>query len=228
MLAQVRYFPPSEVESHLRGLLLKLCQRADTDGIPRDCVTVLAGPGDGESGHAILELADQLNTHENLNLTIFRGNAIELQQMLKSQSASILAFLDDFAGSGQTFKDSIGVWSGAFSTTVVPLFTTIVMCPEAIPVVREAGAEAIYSVLHPDTERFKSIFTDEDFAILSSYALELHSKTPLGHKKMGCMTVLSRNSNNNMPFLLRGTKGQRVWYGLFPRHDQLHPLPYER
>jgi hypothetical protein len=228
MLEAVHYVPKDlacdRLVKNVEGLIL----RADNSMINRSNIYVLPASSEGSSSAEMISLLAKEERFSSLGVNVFTGSVIQLGRLLRKAPSAMVIFVDDFAGSGRQFAGSFEAWKSAVSLpAVTSVLVTVVMCPEALEKVQALGVETKHAVLHGPDDRFqvacKLRVGEQGYAVLASYARELHSRYPYGMYDMGCMTVLYRNSNNNIPYLLRGTKGQRVWIGLFPRADQLSP-----
>lgn len=206
----------------------KIVERADSDGIPAYSVVIVPASLAGQSSREIHGELSKDPRIKDFNVSLFDGNPMQLAQLIKKMSDPIVVFVDDFAGTGQQFIEAHKGWSSAIQPySPVTYFVACVMCTPAITKVTVAGVIPSPGVEHKQEDMFERYSHQycgfDGHCILMSYATEIHSRWPLGFNNMGAMTVIYRNSANNMPFLLRGTQGQRVWRGLFPRIDQLLP-----
>lgn len=226
LLDSVIYFSESDVRAAVTEYLTRLMGLLGLHhGERRVAVYVVKASEEGDSSEEMLSFFEDVANERNLSLTIFRGSVLDLRKLVARNAYSIVVFVDDYIGTGKQFASSYAAWKSALTgTTITKILFTVVACEEAVSKFSELGVTLEYKYLHRSSERFQAWckLRDPD-GVLQSYALEIHSKIPYGFANSGSLVVVFRNSNNNMPFLLRGTKGQRVWMGLFPRKDQILP-----
>lgn len=228
MLESIQYLPKAQARHELESRLNLLLSRADAAGITRENIFILPASTKGSSSGEMVAFLRDANEKRGLGVTMFEGNTLALRAALRGASAALVVFVDDFIGSGKQFEGSYKGWKSAItSPSVTSILMAVVMCPEAHSKIRSMGVEADFAILHGPHDRFQTACLqavgNTSYALLESYAREIQSAIPFGFENMGTLVVLYRNSNNNMPFLLRGTQGQRVWFGLFPMRKQLAP-----
>lgn len=227
MLNNIRFYSANETQAEFKRMLLELQRKYLAEGLPESAVYVLPASDTGASSREMFQLCKSICKEQRINFEFFDRGALELRKKLRGLNRCILVFVDDFSGSGKQFETSIATkWSTVTGISgVTSVFMTVVICTEAVSTLTKAGVELKFSHEHGIGERFQSLSLNPKiaggFPVLCSYARELHNREPVGYKHMGCMVVMYRNSSNNMPLLLRGTRGQRIWRGLFPRHEQL-------
>lgn len=228
MLQCVQFIGREALLSLMLAKLQEIVKQAETDEISPDSVIVVPASAAGDSSAQVHALLSNDQRCTALGVIFFSGTPLQLASKIKPLQSPVIVFVDDFAGSGEQFVKAHKGWSGAIQRySPTTYFLACIMCSPAIDRTSQEGVIATPGREHRTSEMFSECTQAqcgfEGACILRSYAEEIHSALPLGFKNMGSMVVLFRNSSNNMPFLIRGTLGQRVWKGLFPRRDQLKP-----
>lgn len=228
MLDCVRFVSKHEARGVLLDQLEEVVRIIIANGGSLQSIVVVPASGDGESSGEVWGMLREEPTLQELGIKFFSGNPMQLGQLVRGLQNPVVIFVDDFAGTGNQFCKAYVAWSAMLHMhQPVTYFVACVMCSPAIAKVGGVGVIPIPGIEHSANEMFKAACERtcgfEGYHALMSYAEELHSKLPLGFNGMGTMIVVYRNSSNNMSFLLRGSMGQRIWFGLFPRRDQLTP-----
>lgn len=226
LLACVRYVGRDEARRILCDQLQSVIETCRATGTQPQSIVVVPASSKGESSDVAHDMLKADERVAQSGVQFFKGNPLQLGQLLRTISSPVVVFVDDFAGTGKQFCDAHSAWNATMQLhNPVTYFVTCVMCSPAVHKIGSIGVIPSPGIEHRTVEMFKQACEEacgfDGYCALMSYAKEIHSKLPLGFDNMGTMILMYRNAPNNMPFLLRGTQGQRVWYGLFPRKDQL-------
>ncbi len=227
LLDNVKFLSRKEALERLSTKLKEATDELISAGVSPASIFVVPASKDGTSSAEVFEELEAMALGLG-QVSFFQGNALQLKSALRGVPDPVVIFVDDFAGTGKQFSGSHSAWSGAIQhLNPTTYFLACVMCTPAIEAVTGIGVIPLPCIEHTTSEMFKAVckasLSFEDQCHMMSYAKEIQNKFPLGFDHLGSMYVMYRNSSNNMSFLLRGTHGQRVWLGLFPRRDQLKP-----
>ena len=131
-----------------------------------------------------------------------------------------IVYVDDFSGSGVQFLGARQFTSQFIAGSFSEFFLSAVICEEAMESVQAAQIQPVAGIEHKKTERplndASSIFDAGVKGELLELGRQLHAKHSLGFKNLGTNIVLYRNTPNSTPLLLRGTLGQRPFFGVLP------------
>lgn len=232
VLGRVSYLTSAQVKESLFDECRIAITRLLQAGIQEANILIVPAHATGESAvHSLNLIRDSLAV-EFPELRFHEAGPAAARDLVRMRAESAVIFLDDFIGTGDQFTDSLIAWTSALAgRTTRFILVAAVVCSEGKARIEDRGALVQPGLIHSSDDRFLAVCLsacgEESMKRLAVLACELQSRMPFGHGNGGSMVVLSRNSPTNLPLLLRGSDGQRVWFGLFPRKDQVEPRSYE-
>ncbi|HWD37966.1 MAG TPA: hypothetical protein VG944_03905 [Fimbriimonas sp.] len=232
ILKGVRYFSNEQVLTLVKTEVVKSIESFLLARIPAANIIVAPANMVGTSSNFVFEGVREAIGSEFPGVQFHLNGPSEARKFTSLKNGAAVIFLDDFVGTGDQFLKSFRAWSDALGGRGARfVLIAAVACEEGKEKIEDKGALVQAPVIHTRGERLwqychENVGEDQmkRFAVL---ACELRTTQPFGHRNGGSMVVLSRNRPNNVSILFRGTDGQRIWYGLFPRSDQLVAKPFE-
>lgn len=159
-------------------------------------------------------------------------SAEEIGKKKNISPKSVLCLMDDFTGSGKTFKDFYAPNAASFSRFRNKIALFLEYMPQGEEVIRDYGFEIYGTIHYPVFPRRNSIFGGElkmkqirEFAYKYGSMLYPRSKVhdsqqPLGYANSQALIAFDYTTpNNTLPIIWasKKTKRNREWHPLFPR-----------
>lgn len=231
LLRHVTYISAKQTLHALCDLNRQLLKKLQKDGIPPSKVIYIQVDDAGSSSHWMLAQLKHTERLENLGCTFLDSKNVRgLNEATTRLEGGAIVYVDDFAGSGNQFCRSRDF---AITHTVgnfVEFFLLPCICEEAILQLEERGVEARASLIHNKADRLlnpeANICPKHVKDRLITLSSQINAKHGLGYRSLASMVVLSRNSPNSTPLLLRGSKNQKPYVGILPRTTDLPPVPH--
>ena len=226
LLDKVIYISKETTRTILIDLNSRLIERLKSEGINIDSVIYISMDEAGSSSDAILGmLRDSVNLGRAGAKLINSRDVRKLIKVSSELNEGAIIYIDDFSGSGRQFRRNhkdVSNWIiGSF-----PEFLLVpVICQEAYELADGLGVEPVSSMVHSQLERPLHPLSDELPDQIKSDFYEIFQEKignrGLGFRELATMVVFYRNSPNSTPLIFRGTIGQEIFRGIFPRHDDL-------
>lgn len=180
----------------------------------------------GSSSHVMFNLLRDGDNLERKKVKIIdAGNAKMISEITADTPGGIIIYVDDFAGTGNQFKDAYNFASQYIQGTFSEFFMAPILCEEAYYNISSLGVIPVYDKIHKILDRplhaTSKILNEKDRDQLITICREINAKGGLGYKDMAAMVVYYRNAVNNMPQLFRGNLRQNPKIGIFPRSNDL-------
>lgn len=230
LLDSIIYLSKRQTREYLVELNSKLVKRLRSEGIKYDSIIYVAMDDAGSSSHQMLGmLRDAANLQRVGANLVTSTHARRLMDLTSGLSKGAVVYVDDFAGSGQQFERNHKYASQWILGSLPEFLLVPVICQEAYERVTERGVEPLMAVMHSQMERPLHPLSDELPPHFKSSLHAIFEQTlgckGLGFRDLATMVVFYRNAPNSVPLVFRGTIGQKIFRGIFPRHDDL-PAPY--
>lgn len=234
LLDHICYIKHSEAVQNVLSEVMQIVNKLVHDGTREELIFVVPASKAGKSSVVMFEEISARIRQMFPSLSFLSDGATTgIRDQIPFRSQSAVIFVDDFVGTGEQFQGSLKAWTEVLEGRDSRFFLVVAAaCEEGKRRVEDGGAQVCSTVMHDANERMwakcRTALSEEAWNQFAVLACELHSKAPFGHKNGGSMIVLERHCPNNVALVLRGTYGQRVWLGLFPRYDQLGCHPYDQ
>jgi len=231
LLRHVTYINSKQTLRIVCDLNRQLLKQLAKEGIPPSKVIYVQVDDAGSSSHWMLALLKHTERLENLGCTFLDSKNVRgLNEATTRLEGGAIVYVDDFAGSGNQFCRSRDFAIAHTVGNFVEFFLLPCVCEEAMLQLQERGVEPRARFIHSKKDRLldaeANICPIQVKERLLKLSAQIDAKFGLGYRNLGSMVILSRNSPNSTPLLLRGNKNQKPFLGILPRTTDLPPVPH--
>ena len=226
LLDKVFYFSESKTRDILVEQNAALMKRLLDVGLqPKKLIYVQVHDA-GSSSPVMLNLLRDAAGLEQMGCNFVDArDSFGLNKTMNKVGVGALIYVDDFVGTGNQFCVARDFAAKSFIGTFSEFLVAPSICEEAYYQIGERGIEAFTGHVHSKAERplhaNSSVFAKEDKERLKLVCKGVDSKFGLGYKDLATMVVLYRNAPNTVPAVLRGSRNQTPFAGIFPRTTDL-------
>jgi hypothetical protein len=155
-------------------------------------------------------------------------DAVQLSKLFRQINESAVIYVDDFAGTGNQFCGVRDFLAPLIPTTFVEFVMMPAMCEEAYGRLAARGIEPYSGIVHSKGDRpllqSSTILDENTRDLLRRLCAHVVPPIGLGYEGIASNVVFYRNAPNTIPAVLRGSRGQAPFPGLFPRSDDFPPI----
>jgi len=228
LLRQVIYLDEDEVKSRLVDRNAVILDRLNRAGVPLSKTIYIQIDEAGSSSPVMLNMLKEAARLERRGCRFFDSkDVLEINKITDELGEGAIVYVDDFVGTGNQFcrsRDFVAKYVvGNFSEfLLVPC-----ICEEALYELGKIGVVALAGQVHTKSERLlhedSTLLDMPTKARLIELCRSIDKKGGLGYKDLATMVVLYRNTPNTVPLLLRGSLGQKPYFGVLPRTQDFLP-----
>jgi hypothetical protein len=229
LLDSLKYLTEEQTKATLLTLNTALLQRLQGSGIsPRDVIYVQVHDA-GSSSPVMLNLLKDFAHLQRLGCKLIDSkDATGFNKLFNTIDTGAVVYVDDFAGTGNQFCGVRDILAQLIPTTFVEFVIMPGMCEEAYRRISQRGIEAYTGFIHAKADRP----LDESSGILAPTTRQrlrelcgrVFPPVGLGYEGIASHVVFYRNAPNTIPAILRGSRNQQPYRGLFPRTDDFPPV----
>lgn len=225
-MAFVRYLPARDFPSTLLRVHKGLMQRLRENGYEKKQIIFMSFDQAGSSSAVVLNHLRDAAHLETQDFTLLHSSDImKIGEITFGIGEGVIVYVDDFLGSGTQLFKNIGAVRGVIQGNFVEIALAACVCEEATEKLSKIGVETFAEIkhfkherpLHPDANCLSSGAKGK----LIHLCERIGPPHGLGFRRMATMVILSRNTPNNAPMILRGSPGQVPFVGLLPRTTDL-------
>jgi len=232
ILSSLRYLTEEETKKTLVTLNGALLRRLNGSGIaPKDVIYVQVHDA-GSSSPVMLNLLKDFAHLERLGCKLIDSkDATGFSKLFNTIESGAVVYVDDFAGTGNQFCGVRDILAGLIPTTFVEFVIMPGMCEEAYRRIVQRGIEPYTGFIHSKADRpldeSSGILDSRTRSLVRELCRQVAPPVGLGYKEIASHVVFYRNAPNTIPAVLRGSRGQHPYPGLFPRTDDFPPEALE-
>jgi hypothetical protein len=228
ILDSLKYLTEEETKNTLVNLNSALLRRLNGSGVPAKDVIYVQVHDAGSSSPVMLNLLKDFAHLQRLGCKLIDSkDATGFDSLFKAMDAGAVVYVDDFAGTGNQFCSVRDVLAPLIPTTFVEFVIMPGMCEEAYRRISQRGIEAYTGFIHSKADRpldeSSSILDGETRSRLRRLCGNVFPPAGLGYERIASHVVFYRNAPNTIPAILRGSRNQQPFPGLFPRTDDFLP-----
>jgi hypothetical protein len=142
-------------------------------------------------------------------------------------SEGAVVYVDDFAGTGNQFCGVREVLAPLIPPSFVEFVVMPALCEEAYGRIAGLGIEPYTEIIHGKSNRplndVSPILDEATRKRLKELCKRIAPPYGLGYESLASHIVFYRNAPNTIPAVLRGSRGQTPFPGIFPRSDDFPP-----
>ena len=229
LLDTVLYLTEEQTRDILVALNNSLLARLNGSGIkPADVIYVQVHDA-GSSSPVMLNILKDYSHLEKLGCHLVDSkDAVAFANLFRQIDEGAVVYVDDFAGTGNQFCGVRDFLAPLIPTTFVEFVIMPAMCEEAFGRLSTRGIEPYTRYVHSKGDRplldTNTIVDDDARTLLKALCAHVVPPFGLGYEGIASNIVLYRNAPNTIPAVLRGSRGQAPYPGLFPRSDDFPPI----
>jgi hypothetical protein len=230
LLDTVVYVTEEETRQILVSLNNSLLQRLNGAGIRPSEVVYVQVHDPGSSSPVILNILKDYAQLERQGCHLVDSkDAVGFARLFGTIDGGAIVYVDDFAGTGNQFCSVRDVLAPLIPTTFAEFVIMPAMCEEAYGRLATRGIEPYTRFVHSKGDRplldASTILDLDTRSLLRSLCAQIVPPLGLGYEGIASNIVFYRNAPNTIPAILRGARGQQPYAGLFPRTNDVPPLP---
>jgi hypothetical protein len=231
-LGSLKYLTEEDTKRTLLRLNTALLNRLQGSGIPPKDVIYVQVHDAGSSSPVMLNLLKDFAHLQRLGCKLIDSkDATGLNKLFGSIDTGAVVYVDDFAGTGNQFCGVRDVLSQLIPTTFIEFVIMPGMCEEAYRRISQRGIEAYTGFIHSRADRpldqSSGILDPGTRTRLRELCGQVFPPVGLGYEGVASHVVFYRNAPNTIPAVLRGSRNQKPYPGLFPRTDDFPPDKFE-
>jgi hypothetical protein len=205
-----------------------LLRRLNGSGIKPSEVVYVQVHDAGSSSPLMLNILKEFSALQRLGCKLLDSkDATGFARAFRGIEEGVVVYVDDFAGSGNQLCTVRDLLAQLIPPTFAEFVIMPAMCEEAYGKFVTRGIEPYTRFLHSRSERplddTSALLPIDVRANLRRLCANVVPPVGLGYESIASHIVFWRNAPNTIPAVLRGSRGQRPYPGLFPRTDDLAP-----
>ena len=214
-------FPAMLLRSHMR-----LLQRLKENGYNKNQIIFMSFDEAGSSSAVVLNhLRDAAHLEAQEFTLLHSSDIMKIGDITFKIGEGVIVYVDDFLGSGKQLSKNVARVREVLQGNFIEIALTVCACEEASERLGKIGVEAACEIKHLKQDRplhdDANCLPSELKGKLIQVCQKVAPPHGLGFLRMASMVVLSRNTPNNTPMILRGSPGQTPFVGLLPRTTDL-------
>lgn len=222
----ITYYSEKNTVSALVKLHKSLQTKFDEVGLPQKNVIYVQIHEAGSSSPVILNiLRDNVHLEGRGCHFVDSSDIRKIYEKTNSLSEGAIIYVDDFSGTGHQFNKSHDPLKEYIIGNFSEFFLLPCICEEAYDEINSQGISVITDLIHKKEDRAlhskSTLINDHMKNRLIELCQEINKGWGLGYQNLATMVIFYRNAPNSVPLLIRGSKYQKPYRGVFPRTTDL-------